>query len=149
MILYYNPRLKEEWTNGNLKKLWKERIPDLFSDKGYKLVNNQNSYHFGEWFAAIIFFLQGYNVFIEKYTCSGKRPEQIKKMKEIMGDAVHAKMMQIFPGGKGAPDLFVFDKEIGKFFFIEVKVDGDEISDEQTPFQNFRRRKISLLMCCT
>ncbi len=137
MLLYYNPQLKEEWKSGNLKKIWKEKFPKLFTDEDYRIVNNQKSYHFGEWFAAIIFFLQGYHVFIEKYTCGGKRPEQIKKMKEIMGEAVHAKMMQIFPRGKGAPDLFVFDKESKKFFFVEVKVDKDKSSDEQDAFSKF------------
>jgi len=134
MVLYYNPRLKEEWTSGNLKKLWKERFSDLFTDKDYKLVNNQNSYHFGEWFAAIIFFLQGYRVFIEKYTCSGKRPEQIKKMKEIMGESNFEKVMA---KASGAPDLFVFDEKTKKFFFVEVKVDKDKSFDGQDAFSKF------------
>jgi len=140
MILYYNPQLKEEWTSGNLKRLWKERFSELFTDEDYKLVNNQNSYHFGEWFAAMIFFLQGYRVFIEKYTCGGKRPEQIKEMKEVMGKSNFEKVMA---KTSGAPDLFVFDEKTKKFFFVEVKVDRDSVKAKQKYFlESFEKENI-------
>lgn len=134
ITIHYNPQLKKEWVGGSLKMKWKEKFPELFSEEDFKLVKNQNNYHFGEWFGAIIFFLQGYNVFIEKYSCGGVRPEQLKRVKEIMGESNFEKMMA---NASGASDLFVFNEKTKQFFFVEVKVDNDKISDKQISFLNF------------
>lgn len=130
-IFTYDPADFEAWKNGDKEKILNGRwVP--------KDVYNQPAYHFGEYFVLNHYAGLGWDGHI--YYSFRARPYE----KEKEGSA---KIVELFPADRlaafraahakikhgderGEPDVFLF-KDAGQTKFIEVKKDGDRITDFQ------------------
>jgi len=89
----------------------------------------KNIYGFGELFVAIHYMNLGYEVTWE-YWCRRWEPPSYFKAVQILGNEAADFICQAHPQ---PPDLFVVDKK-NRFFFVEVKLPGDELNEKQKSF---------------
>jgi hypothetical protein len=86
-------------------------------------------YGFGELFAAIHYMNLGYEVTWEYWGRQWEPPSYFKAIK-ILGETAADFICQSHPQ---PPDLFVVDRK-NRFFFVEVKLPGDELNEKQVAF---------------
>jgi hypothetical protein len=131
------------WKRGRLHYRWFQENKLIFDEDDLRIARTQHSRgtHFGEWYTAIHYAEDGYNVLVEKYTCGVRSGIHLRKRKfisEILGDDA----LSTFRNWKKqfdcqVPDLFVFKGK--EYFFVEVKKDRDYVRASQKEY--FKRIK--------
>src|SRR6267154_118482 len=101
----------------------------------------KNIYGFGEMFVAIHYMNLGYEVTWE-YWCRRWEPPSYFKAVQILGNEAADFICQAHPQ---PPDLFVVDKK-NRFFFVEVKLPGDELNEKQKSFNRRIERYLNKKM---
>lgn len=148
MIIKYSKQDIARWKNKELLKEWESKFPNLISDHLYDILVKRkelNTYCFGELFTGAYFYEKGYKILYEPWLENCLFQESIKlkglrnRFLEIMSKAIGPEKFKAFSGGlkkkkieKGQPDLFVYNNK--DHFFVEVKREGDKISEEQEKF---------------
>jgi len=130
--LNYPAELFTLWKQGKVHAVlfWEHRY--LFDERDLAIAKTQcaGGYHFGEWFAAIHFSKQGYNVLVEKYW-SSKHERKFRLARRVL----HGKGMRMLDESEVAPpDLLVFKPTSKSFFFAEVKRAKDKLRLPQKKF---------------
>jgi hypothetical protein len=126
------------WKRGRLHDKWFQENNLIFDEDDLRIARSQHPFgiHFGEWFTAIHYAGEGYNVLVEKYTCgvrSGIHRRKREFICEILGDDALKTLRKWKKRHRcQPPDLFVFnDKE---YFFVEVKKERDSVRACQTAY---------------
>jgi hypothetical protein len=137
--LTYPADLLDIWKSGDLAKQWMAECPELFGARDYRIVRNQSPYHFGEWFVARHYWKCGHRVLIEKYAFPS-HPDAYRIASQLLGNAgiqfIHAKRLSCQP-----PDLLVYQPDMSRFFFAEVKRGRDRLKlSQQKFFEELERR---------
>jgi len=119
---YYDAELRKTFRQGTLGDEWKNRYPQLFDDKDFELYESQHkTYHFCEWYAAIILWeTLGYHS-MAKY---GAKAHKLKRptLRKIVPEEIYD---FIVPDWEGMPDLIAFSPDMSRYFFCEVKGPND------------------------
>lgn len=127
--IYYPPQLRAQWPD--LARLWARLYPRLFDEDDLRLVENQPSYHFPEWFAPIhIFHRDGALSLVEKYAHGNH-----SRKRDILRSVLMEDQLEFLDGMVNSqqvqpPDLFVYTPD-GVFWFAEAKAPGDRLSEKQ------------------
>lgn len=136
-ILIYNPELLKRWRQGILPKEWQQKYPHIFDKDDLRIALSQPKYHFGEWVTAIHYAKQRYDVLVEKYLY--KNHERKLKIISRFFTPAQISVLKYSKPRHQAPDLFVYRGK--KFFFVEVKRDGDCLSQSQENcFRNIEKK---------
>jgi hypothetical protein len=130
-VIEYHPADLVTWKKNEKDKL-------LGNRKVPQEVYNQPEYHFGEYFVLTYFekaLWHGYCFYSFSTPCLEKFQEGQNKITELFPDDLLeaflvARKQSRHSEGKGQPDLFLY-MENGPKLFLEVKKDGDRISDAQ------------------
>jgi VRR-NUC domain len=111
---------------------WLEQYPHLFDEVDLKLAQNQPSYHFCEWFAAIhLFKRDGVHSLVEKYVYQN-HPAKAARLAAVLSEQERAILDDIERTYLAQPpDLFVFAPGTHRYWFVEVKGPGDKLSPTQ------------------
>ena len=142
--LTYARRLLELWKTGTLHRDWYARYDGLFDENDLKVVQNQHKHgwHFGEWFTAIHFWKRGYKVLIEKYAFANQHRRKFEIVAALVGRRGMRVLAHPTPRVQ-PPDLFIYDEDLGVYFFAEVKRDKDRLALKQRHFFKMIEQRLS------
>jgi hypothetical protein len=126
----YDPRLLESWHEKKLQFKWRRKYGHIFDDDDLRIALSQPNGHFGEWFVAISFAEQGYNVLVEKYLYKNHARKKAVIERFFTPDRLELlKQLLTYPCWHQPPDLFIYKGK--QFFFVEVKRDRDSLGETQ------------------
>ena len=133
--LTYPRHLLELWKRGTLHRVLFARYKGLFDEDDLKVVRIQHKrgLHFPEWYGAVYFWKLGYKVLIEKYAFAKQHRRKFEKVSELVGKRGMRFLAHPTPCAQ-PPDLFIYDENLGVYFFAEVKRDKDRLSAKQRAF---------------
>ncbi len=123
----YDPLLLKSWRDGFLPREWQRKYSHIFDKDDLRIALSQPAYHFGEWIAAIAYAGKGYRVLVEKYLYKN-HGRKIKIISQFFNPAQISFLKYPSPRHQ-PPDLFVYKGK--RFFFVEVKRDGDRLKKSQ------------------
>lgn len=132
--IYFGSALREMWPQP-LATIWRDAYPNLFDDADFRQLKRQPGNHFREWLTAIHHHhAYGVNALVEKYFCSPKsHPRKHALLERIVGAAAAGFLRSL----KGQPpDLLVYDPDLSRYWFVEVKAPGEPPTETQPA--NFR-----------
>lgn len=128
---------REYFTKGNLVEDWSLMYPFLFDAQDTQIALNQRhlSYHYYEWFAAILLYhTRGLLSLIETYAYKSH-----KRQRKILETLVAGKTLDLITS-RGissvtqCPDLLLYTPERSEWFFCEVKGPRDKLHEKQINF---------------
>lgn len=132
----FHTQQRERFKSGHLLREWAKQYPEIFEKRDVEIAQNQESYHFYEWLAAILLFHStGYRSLVEKYEFEG-HPEK----REVLRKLVSPDLLKLITdhedsfGRVQCPDLLVYAPDLSDWFFCEVKGSTDSVSEEQEQF---------------
>lgn len=130
--LTYPNKLFKLWKSGQVHQVWYSQYGNLFGESDWTNVRNQyqSGHHFGEWFTAIHFWNRGFRCLIENYAFK-KHKKSFQKAAQYLGNDGIEFLSRNARTVSQPPDLFVFDQELGIYFFAEVKRERDRLRDKQ------------------
>lgn len=140
--LTYPEALRQLWKPRKLYEAWYWEYEGLFYEEDVRHAKSfvPGGYLFGEWFTAIHFYKQGYRVLNEMYF---QRPQRQKRA--ALARVLDREKFALITGNTlYPPDLFVYDPKNNLYFFAEVKLPGDRLSENQK--KSFR--EIEKRMAC-
>lgn len=138
--LRYKPELFEKWCRGRLARQWFRKHQRTFDKDDLRITDRQRRGHFGEWFVAIHYAERGFGVLVEKYIYKNH-----SRKARILSEKLSSGQIDFLRRGARPwhqpPDLFVYKGE--KYFFVEVKKDGDRLGRSQEQWFRKIERKLN------
>ena len=128
----YKANEREAFRRGELAPLWAAAHPTLFDADDLRLARSQPSNHFFEWLAAIrIFQDTGFVSLIEKYQFK-RHERKYAVFTNLVPQPVVALFASRYLGSHQAPDLLCYARDMGDWFFCEVKGGTDRVRGSQS-----------------
>jgi hypothetical protein len=123
---------RKAFKSGTLMKEWKREYSFLFDKDDVRLALTQPEHHFFEWLAAVMLYNStGYLSLVEKYQFEAHFRKR-RVITQLADDRLTEAMSSLAAGGRDqAPDLFIYSKDGGEWFFCEVKGENDRLSESQ------------------
>jgi hypothetical protein len=131
----FDPEHQALFRAGTLVRAWAAAYPMLFSTHDVRLAHSQRTRHYFEWLAAVLLFHTQGLVSVQKYEFPGASREKSATLRALLGaevcDWLYSRQAQRVVQ---CPDLLVFNSDMSRAYFCEVKGPTDQLRLSQREF---------------